>query len=180
MEIFRIYAEKKDGFDIAAKSCCKDLRDNLNIKELTKVRMLVRYDICGITKEEYEKAKYVIFSEPMQDDVYDECVDLGDAKTFVMEYLPGQYDQRADSAAQCVQVITGKERPVVKTATVYAFLGDVSDEKLEEELINMATQYKMDVNNLKAMLGDAEKEQMKADIAVQEAVTLIAAAAVEA
>ncbi len=132
MEIFRIYAEKKDGFDISAKSVCQDLRENLNIKGLTKVRTLVRYDISGITKEEYEKAKYVIFSEPMQDFVYDETVDLGDAKTFVMEYLPGQYDQRADSAAQCVQVITGKERPVVKTATVYAFLGEVSDDELTE------------------------------------------------
>ena len=132
MEIFRIYAEKKPGFDIAAKSVCKDLKDNLNIKELDQVRILVRYDIYGITKEEYEKAKYVIFSEPMQDFVYDETVDLGDAKTFAMEFLPGQYDQRADSAAQCVQVITGKERPIVKTATVYAFLGNVSDDKLEE------------------------------------------------
>ncbi|MBQ7791926.1 MAG: phosphoribosylformylglycinamidine synthase, partial [Clostridia bacterium] len=120
------------SFDISAKSVCQDLRENLNIKGLEKVRILVRYDISGITEEEYQKAKYVIFSEPMQDFVYDEIVDLGGAKTFVMEYLPGQYDQRADSAAQCVQVITGKERPVVKTATVYAFLGDVSQDELSE------------------------------------------------
>ncbi|MBP3448651.1 MAG: phosphoribosylformylglycinamidine synthase [Clostridia bacterium] len=159
MEIFRIYAEKKEGFDISAKSVCQDLRENLGIKGLTKVRILVRYDISGITEEEYEKAKYVIFSEPMQDFVYDEAVDLGDAKSFVMEYLPGQYDQRADSAAQCVQVITGKERPVVKTAMVYAFLGNVSDEELLEIK-------KYLINPVEAREAKAEKPQSLVDAIV--------------
>ena len=113
---------------------------DLNVSGITKVRVVNRYDVSGVTDEEYENAKTVVFSEPPVDILYDETVDLSDAAyVLIIESLPGQYDQRADSAAQCIQFMTAKERPIVKCAKIVAFYGSVSDEekdKIKGYLIN--------------------------------------------
>ena len=140
MSVRRILSEKKSDFAVEAKGILHDVSADLDIKTLTNVRVINRYDVSGITDEEYENAKSVVFSEPPVDDVYDEKVDLGDS-CFVLniESLPGQYDQRADSAAQCIQFLTQKERPIVKTAKVVAFYGSLTDDQknaIRKYLIN--------------------------------------------
>ncbi len=139
-EVKRIFVEKKKGFDIEASHLLKDLRDNLGIRGLMEVRLLNRYDISGISDEELNLAKRMIFSEPNVDIVYDEELNLpAEYRVFAMEYLPGQYDQRADSAAQCVQLLTQGEAPKVRSAKVVALKGDISDgdvERVKDYLIN--------------------------------------------
>lgn len=127
----RIFVEKKPGFDVEAQSLCNELRQNLGMKGLQAVRVVNRYDVAGITEEEYLRSRNTIFAEPNLDDVYDEqlAVEKTD-RVFAMEYLPGQYDQRADSAAQCVQILTQKERPQVATAKVIILKGEISDDEL--------------------------------------------------
>ena len=130
--ISRIFVEKKPGFDVEAQKLCKDFRYNLGVTGLKAVRLVNRYDVTGLQKDVYLKARNTIFSEPPVDAVYDEQLPLtDDAIVFAVEYLPGQYDQRADSAAQCVQILTQGERPEVKTARVLILEGDISAEQLE-------------------------------------------------
>ncbi|KPU45887.1 phosphoribosylformylglycinamidine synthase 2 [Oxobacter pfennigii] len=127
-KVRRIFVEKKKGFDVEAKNLTDDIKENLIIAGLHNIRIINRYDISGMTDDEYEKSKYIIFSEPPVDDVYDEALNLkGGLRAFAIEYLPGQYDQRADSAAQCVQILTQKERPEVLSAKVIVIEGDISD-----------------------------------------------------
>lgn len=132
-EVKRIFVEKKDGFNVEAKQILWDLRHNLGVRSLKNLRFANRYDVDGLTDEEFAKAKVTVFSEPNQDTVYDEVfpVDKG-WKVFAMEYLPGQYDQRADSASQCVQLLTAGERPQVISAKVVALDGDITDEDIEK------------------------------------------------
>lgn len=126
----RIYAEKKESFAIEASGILKDLRAELGISSLERVRVLNRYDVSGLTDEEYESTKHVVFSEPPVDLVFDETAPLEDASfVLAIEALPGQYDQRADSAAQCVQIVTCKEKPIVRTARVLAFYGTINEEQ---------------------------------------------------
>ncbi|MDR3591068.1 MAG: phosphoribosylformylglycinamidine synthase [Negativicutes bacterium] len=124
----RIFVEKKSGFDGEAHSLYSEFRHNLAVKGLEAVRVVNRYDLAGVTDEEYVRSRNTIFAEPNLDNVYDEelPVAAGD-RVFAMEYLPGQYDQRADSAAQCIQILTQKERPQVVTAKVIILRGDVGD-----------------------------------------------------
>ena len=140
MQVRRVLSEKKADFAVESKGVLNDITADLGIKTLTGVRVINRYDVSGITDEEYEEAKKVVFSEPPVDDVYDEDVDLKDScYVLIIEALPGQYDQRADSAAQCVQFLTQKERPLVKTAKIVAFYGSLTDEekkKIADYLIN--------------------------------------------
>lgn len=127
----RIFVEKKPGFDVEAQSLSNELRHNLGIKGLQAVRVVNRYDVAGITEEEYQRSRNTIFAEPNLDDVYDEEISIAPLEqVFAMEYLPGQYDQRADSAAQCVQILTQKERPQVATSKVIILKGVISDEEL--------------------------------------------------
>ena len=121
-EITRIYVEKKPGFDIEAQNLLGDLRFTLGLNGLGGVRIFKCYDVAGLSGEELERAERIDFSEPNCDTVSRELPDVG-PNLFAVEYLPGQYDQRADSAAQCVQLVTQGERPQVRTATVYAFEG---------------------------------------------------------
>ncbi|WP_418791691.1 phosphoribosylformylglycinamidine synthase [Phosphitispora sp. TUW77] len=125
----RIYVEKKQGFDVEACSLLANLRENLGLKGLETVKVLNRYDVSGITDEVYQKARSTIFSEPPVDYVYDEFMpEPGDnSRVFAMEYLPGQYDQRADSAAQCLQLLSQKEKPAVSSAKVVVFQGELTD-----------------------------------------------------
>lgn len=139
-EVKRIFVEKRKGFDVEAVNLLADLKQNLGIKNAEAVRIINRYDISGLDGESFEKAKNTILSETNADTVYDEKISIGDEfKIFAMEYLPGQYDQRADSAAQCVQLLTQGERPQVVTAKVIAVSGNISDtdfEKIKDYLIN--------------------------------------------
>jgi len=127
----RVFVEKKEGFNIEAEHLCAELKQNLGIRGLSKIRIINRYDISGISDEDYHKAVKLIFSEINVDYVYEENIEVDKKdKTFAIEYLPGQYDQRADSAAQCIQIISEKERPIVKTAKVIVLSGEITDEEL--------------------------------------------------
>ncbi len=131
MAVKRIFVEKKKGFDIEANAVCKDLKENLGLAGLNAVRVINRYDIEGMTDSDIELTCDTVFAEPQVDNVIFDELEISEGKCFAMEYLPGQYDQRADSAAQCVQIMTGKEKPLVRTAKVIVLVGDVSDAELE-------------------------------------------------
>ena len=119
--IYRIFVKKKD--DLQAKKVKEDIQNLLKIN-LKSVRKFLRYDVEGLSEEEFKAAVTCVFSEPPVDNVFYESVEFGkDEKVFAVAYLTGQYDQRADSAAQCVQLLTQKERPLIKCAQVYAVSG---------------------------------------------------------
>jgi phosphoribosylformylglycinamidine synthase len=138
--IKRIFVEKEQAFGIEAEDLYYDLKENLGIDDLEGVRLLNRYDISGITEEEYAAARLAIFSEPPVDHVYDESFPLSAEETAVaIEYLPGQYDQRADSAAQCIQMVTLKQKPVIVAARIVVLKGAFSQDtlsKIKAYLIN--------------------------------------------
>ncbi|MDR1573930.1 MAG: phosphoribosylformylglycinamidine synthase, partial [Clostridiales Family XIII bacterium] len=127
----RLYVEKKEGFDTEARALYRALTENLHIAGLTRLRALNRYDVEGIDEETYETAKRNVFSEPAADLVFEEEAPLGGAFAFGVEYLPGQYDQRADSAAKCIRLIEPDARPVVRFARVLALEGALSEEEIE-------------------------------------------------
>ena len=139
-DVIRVFVEKKPGFDIEAGHILADLKENLGIKALTGLRFANRYDEQGLSREEFDAAKGTILSEPNQDIVTLETWPVGEEyQVFAVEYLPGQYDQRADSAAQCVQLLTQGERPEVANARMYAVKGDLSQDdlrKMQEYLVN--------------------------------------------
>ena len=141
MSVFRCYSEKKPGFDVEARGLCDQLREQLGIDALEGVRILNRYDADRIAPEVYEAAKTVVFSEPQVDDVYDETFPVPEAPHSVLavEALPGQYDQRADSCAQCIQLQSGVDRPLIAAAKVYLLMGTLSEgdlDKIRRYLIN--------------------------------------------
>ncbi|MCD8090443.1 MAG: phosphoribosylformylglycinamidine synthase [Clostridiales bacterium] len=130
-EIKRIYVEKREGCNIEAQSFYADLKENLELKGLKGVRILIRYDIEGISGEYFDECKNTIFSEPPVDILYEEKYEkAGDEISFAVEYLPGQFDQRADSAMQCVQIVTGEDRPLINCAKVYVLKGDLTEEEV--------------------------------------------------
>ncbi|MBQ4243913.1 MAG: phosphoribosylformylglycinamidine synthase [Clostridia bacterium] len=122
-----MYVEKKPGLENEANSLFNDLKSLLQINGLTKLRLLNRYDVENITEELFNYSIKTVFSEPQLDLTYDTLDADENAKIFAVEYLPGQFDQRADSAAQCIQIISQGERPLVKTARIYILYGDLSD-----------------------------------------------------
>ena len=126
----RIFVEKKPAFAVEAKSLLVDLQNTLEISTLKNLRIINRYDISGISSEEYELAKNIVLSEPPVDDITDENLSIDTNVFFIVEYLPGQYDQRADSAAQCIQILTQKTLPLVNYAKVYLLYGEISNEQL--------------------------------------------------
>ncbi|MBQ6743778.1 MAG: phosphoribosylformylglycinamidine synthase, partial [Acidaminococcaceae bacterium] len=138
-EIRRIYVEKKDSFAVEAKGLLADLKNNLLMDGLEKVRVLARYDVMGLTDEEFSQALQLVLSEPPVDTVMEELVPAADEKVFAVELLPGQYDQREDFAAQCIQLITQKEKPLVAAAKVFVLKGSLTDdefEKVKKYLVN--------------------------------------------
>ncbi len=123
----RIFVEKKPGFDVEAQGLYHDLKYNLGIKGLQNVRLINRYDLEGISETEFQRSKQVVFAEAPVDVIYDEDFTIDPAAKFIaMEYLPGQYDQRADSAAQCIQILTKHERPTVRAAKLLIFEGEIA------------------------------------------------------
>jgi phosphoribosylformylglycinamidine synthase len=128
----RIFVEKEAGFNIEAQGLYEDLRTNLGIQGLKSVRIVNRYDIEGMSEEEYAQARDVVFCEPPVDHLYEESLAAEpDQRIFAIEYLPGQYDQRADSAAQCVQIITRRDKPVIRVAKLVVLEGDISEEQFQ-------------------------------------------------
>ncbi len=140
MSIRRIFVEKKEGFNVEAVSLKNELKEQLQIKNLELLRILYRYDVENISDEIYNLARKTIFAEPPVDNTFDEKFEADEnSKIFAIEYLPGQYDQRADSASQCIQILTHSERPNVKYAKVVIVNGDVSDldfERIKKHMIN--------------------------------------------
>ncbi|HJC63950.1 MAG TPA: phosphoribosylformylglycinamidine synthase, partial [Candidatus Blautia merdavium] len=128
----RVYVEKKPDFAVKANELKHEIDSYLGIKDVTGVRVLIRYDVENISDEVFEKACTCVFSEPPVDILFKETFDTAEgAKIFSVEYLPGQFDQRADSAVQCVQFLKEDENPIIRSATTYVIEGSVSEEELE-------------------------------------------------
>ena len=131
-EVRRVYVEKKPDFAVKAKELRHEIKSYLGIGDVTGVRELIRYDVENISDEVFEKACTCVFSEPPVDDLYKETFEAAEgARIFSVEYLPGQFDQRADSAVQCIQFLKEDEEPIIRSATTYVIEGNVSDEELE-------------------------------------------------
>ena len=129
----RVYVEKKEAFAGQAKEIRHELRHYLGIKGVEKVRVLIRYDVQGVSDEVYEKALVTVFSEPPVDVFYRDSIDIPEgSRVFSVEALPGQFDQRADSAEQCVRFIKEDEEPVIRTAVTYIITGDINEEEFEK------------------------------------------------
>ena len=129
----RIYVEKKDDYAVKGKELLEDISSYLSIASVKKVRELIRYDVEDITDATFEVACKTVFSEPPVDFLYlEEFPKKEDDKVFSVEYLPGQFDQRADSAVQCVRFLNEEENPIIKTAVTYVIEGGVSDDELEK------------------------------------------------
>ena len=120
--VFRVYVEKKQGFDVEAKQLANELKTILGIASLKNVRLVNRYDVEGISEELFAQATPTVFSEPQLDFTYTAVPEGADA-VFATEFLPGQFDQRAASAAECIQLISQGERPDVQSARVFLLYG---------------------------------------------------------
>ena len=140
MSVRRLYVEKRPGFDVQAQKLYADLKELFPIDGVKSVRVIRRYDVEGLDDSEYAQVKPVVFYEPPVDACYEEELpEIADAHIFAVEALPGQFDQTADSAAQCVQLVTQKERPEIRTAKVIALIGEMDDDtfdKIKQYCIN--------------------------------------------
>lgn len=140
MSVRRLFVEKKQGYNIEAEALRRDLTQNLGVRGIEKLRILHRYDTESITAEDHARAKLMVYSEPPIDDVYEDTFPLSqDEAVITTAYLPGQYDQRADSAAQCIQLITLGDRPLVRVARVLVFRGELTQrdlDKIRKHVIN--------------------------------------------
>lgn len=165
-QVRRIFVEKKDGFDIAAKRALSDFRSTLGKTELEGVRMLIRYDIEGLDDNSFQSALGTVFSEPAVDIVHFDNFETKDNDiVFAVEYLPGQYDQRADSAAQCTELAVRCARPIVKCANVYVLSGISQSDALDIKnyVINP-----VDSREASSNLPDTLKEELPAPPDVPE------------
>ena len=141
MSVYRCYSVKKPGFDVEARGLCRALQEQLGVQGLKSVTVLNRYDADQISQDVYDQAKSIVFSEPQVDTVYDETFPVPGHPHSILavEALPGQFDQRADSAAQCIQLMAGVERPLIAYAKVYLLEGELSSadlDKIRDYLIN--------------------------------------------
>ena len=128
----RVYVEKKPSFAVKAKELKHEISSYLGIKTVTNVRELIRYDVENISDDVFEKACHTVFAEPPVDDLYLEKFEAADgAHIFSVEFLPGQFDQRADSAVQCVQFLDENAQPIIRSATTYVIEGDITEEEFE-------------------------------------------------
>ena len=155
--VYRVYVEKKKGLTAEADGMTADAKNLLMIDGIEKIRILNRYDVENIDEELFEKCKKTVFSEPQLDDIYDHIGEKDDCTVFAVEYLPGQFDQRADSAAQCIQIISKGERPLVKTAKVYMIYGNVSQngiDALKKYVINPVESREASLKRLETLATD--------------------------
>ena len=128
----RVYVEKKPAFAVQAKELKHEVSSYLGIKSVTAVRVLIRYDVENISDEVFDKACKTVFAEPPVDDLYLENFEAAaGSRIFSVEFLPGQFDQRADSAVQCVQFLDENAQPIIRSATTYVIEGTISDEEFD-------------------------------------------------
>ena len=165
----RIYVQKKSGFDIEAKGLLEDLKENLLIDNLQDVIVLNRYDVEGISDKVFEEAKNTVFSEPQVDICFEEEYPFEEQdKVFGVEFLPGQFDQRANSLSECLQILTSRTRPVSKSAKIYVLKGDLSTEdvnKIKSYIINPVDSRECTLDKLDTL---DEKQEEPADVAIVE------------
>ena len=161
MDVYGIYVEKKAEFAEEAAAVAADLRLALQI-QIEKVRIINRYLAQGISAQDFEAAKNTIFSEPPVDTVYEELPHFEDARVFAVEFLPGQFDQRADSCAQCISLATGKERPVIHSSRIYALYGKITDDefsRIKSWLINPVESREASLEKPRTLLQKYNKPQ---------------------
>lgn len=155
--VYRIYVEKKDGFASEAANLKADIITELGITALRNVRVINRYDVENVTRELFEYATNTVFSEPQTDSIYEAFeAELSD-HVFAVEYLPGQFDQRADSAAQCIQIISAGDRPNIKSAKVYILSGKLSEEEIrsiKKYIINPVESREAVLDEYKTLAGE--------------------------
>ena len=165
--IKRVFIGKKDGFDTSGANLLSDLKVNLNISGLVKLSIFNRYDLLADSEEHFDNLVKNVLSEVNVDDVFiDELPSFDGAKIFGVEYLPGQYDQRADSAEQCANLIMSNKDLKIKNARIYVLEGDITDKDLDEiknYLINPVDSREVDVNS-KIDLSEEEVEVKKTPI----------------
>ncbi|MGN0170476.1 MAG: phosphoribosylformylglycinamidine synthase [Lachnospiraceae bacterium] len=173
----RVYVEKKPQYAVAAKKLAAEIRDYLGIKSVTGVRVLIRYDVENVSEETYRKALQTVFSEPPVDDIHEETFDARGAKVFTSQFLPGQFDQRADSAEQCVKLLHAEEKPVIQTAVTYVLEGAVTEEELQRVIHHC-------INPVDSRLAEEEKPETlitnyeePADVAILDGFTTMDEAA---
>ena len=133
MSVYRIYVEKKPEFAVEANSLISGIKSALGLDNLTGLRVINRYDAEGLSREDFDLAAPVVFSEPAVDVTYDHLPAVkADEFVFAVEYLPGQFDQRADSCAQCISLLTGGKRPTIKSARIYIVSGKLTEAELDQ------------------------------------------------
>lgn len=161
MSVKRIYVEKKKPYAVKAKELLEEIGSYLGISTVSAVRVLIRYDIEKLSEETYEKACVTVFSEPPVDDLYEERFDASDdSHIFSVEFLPGQFDQRADSAVQCVKMLNEEEDPVIKTAVTYVIKGTITEEEFDRIkgfCINPVDSRETDLNKPKTLVTEFEE-----------------------
>lgn len=157
----RVYVEKKPDFAVAARELKEEIGSYLGIPQVTGVRVLTRYDVENISDESFEKACHTVFAEPPVDFLYrEEIPDIQGARIFSVEYLPGQFDQRADSAVQCIQFLKEDENPVIRSATAYVIEGKITEEEfaqLKEHCINPVDSRETGLDKPETLITDFEE-----------------------
>lgn len=152
MKVRCIFVEKKKGYDVEGKSLLEDFKSNLGINSLESVRLVNKYTLGEIKEEDYKKALYTIFSERTVDDLYENKFELEDGeRAFAVEFLPGQYDQRADSASECFQILTSEEKIEVKWTKIIVLKGNLSKDevlKIKNYYINQVDSREVEIDNL--------------------------------
>ena len=164
--VYRVYVEKKKEFANEAQALSSEIRTVLQISSLKEVRLFHRYDVEGIEKALFDSCVRTVFSEPQVDVTYAELPQNDAAVVFGAEYLPGQFDQRADSAAQCIQILSCGVRPAVRTANVYQLFGDLT----KEEIAAIKKYVVNPVEMREASLGRFETLQMQYEVPGEVAV----------
>jgi phosphoribosylformylglycinamidine synthase len=155
--VYRVYVEKRPELASEAEALKNDIRSFLGIRSLERLRIVNRYDAEGIGRELFDTAVRTVFSEPQSDEVYYDLSSLETAHIIAVEFLPGQFDQRADSAAQCIQIISRQDRPNIKTAKLYALYGDLSEEdlgRIEKYLINPVESRRASLDAFDTLISD--------------------------
>ena len=165
----RVYVEKKEPYAVHAKELKEEIKRYLGIKDLTNVRVLIRYDIENLSDATYKLALQTVFSEPPVDEYYEEDFTCAqDAVVFSVEYLPGQFDQRADYAEQCVKLLNEKETPVIRSATTYVLEGKFSEDdiaRIKDYCINPVDSRETDEKKPDTLVQNFEEP---ADVAIFE------------
>ncbi|GHU40658.1 phosphoribosylformylglycinamidine synthase [Clostridia bacterium] len=165
-KVKRIYVEKKPPYAVAAKALYSEIKSYLGIHSITSLRVLIRYDVEGVSEDSYQKALTTVFSEPPVDTVYEGNPDFGSDFVFGVEYLPGQFDQRADSAAQCIKLLHETEDVTIRTAVLYVIEGSLSEEQrsaIKEHCINPVDSCESSLHLPETLLVESEEPE---DVAV--------------